>query len=149
MKHLRVPSWAVGVFLGLAVIGFTDATYLAVEHYMGVVPPCTILKGCDTVTTSQYSTIAGISVALFGSLYYLGLICLSIYILTSKKFKLIRYLGHWTWLGLLAAIYFTSLQVFVIRAYCIYCLTSALISLIVFIAAQELWRRERVCLEIH
>ena len=130
----------IGLFLGLAIGGFVDATYLAAEHYMAAVPPCFVTTGCDTVTTSQYSTIFGVSVALFGSLYYLLLIVLSVHIISSNKYSLFKYIAHLTWAGFLMSIYFTALQVFVIHAYCIYCLTSATISTALCIFAHYMWR---------
>ena len=130
----------IALFLGLAVAGFIDATYLSIEHYLGLTPPCTVLQGCETVTTSPYSTFAGVSVAVFGALYYLVLIFLCVHILTSKKHDFFKYVAYLTWAGLGASAYFTALQIFVIHAYCLYCLTSATISVLLFIFAHYMWR---------
>jgi len=140
MNLSRNHKIVISLFLGLAVAGFIDATYLSIEHYMGLTPPCTVVNGCEQVTTSIYSTFAGISVAVFGALYYLVVIFSCIHILLSKRHDFFKYVAFLTWAGLGASIYFTSLQVFVIHAYCLFCLTSATISLLLFICAHYLWR---------
>ena len=140
MQLSRNHKLIIGLFLGLAIAGFIDATYLTIEHYLGTVPPCFVTTGCDTVTTSSDSTILGVSVALPGALYYLLLMVLSVHIINSNKYQLFKRVAHLTWAGLFAAIYFTALQVLVIHAYCIYCLTSATISTLLFVFAHYMWR---------
>ncbi|MFA6006621.1 MAG: vitamin K epoxide reductase family protein [Candidatus Paceibacterota bacterium] len=140
MPLSRNHKLIIGLLLGLAIAGFVDATYLTIEHYMGVIPPCVLTTGCDTVTTSSYSTLFGIYVALYGAFYYLALMVFCIHIMSTSRHHLFRHVAQLSWIGLAAAIYFTSLQVFVIRAYCIYCLTSATISTALFIFAHYMWR---------
>lgn len=140
MQLSRNHKVAIGLLLGLAIAGFIDATYLTLEHYMGGVPPCFVSTGCDTVTTSIYSKLFGIYVAVYGALYYLALIILCIHIINTNKYHLFKYVAHVTWVGFLMSLYFTGLQVFVIRAYCDYCLTSATISTLLFIFAHYMWR---------
>lgn len=112
-------------FLAIALVGFADATYLTVKHYQGAAPPCSIVQGCETVTTSKYATILGIPVALLGSIYYLSIIILSITYLDTKKTAVLTVLARLTWIGLIASLYFVGLQLFVIKALCIYCIVSA------------------------
>lgn len=120
-------------FLAIAFLGFLDATYLAVEHFRGVIPPCTILQGCEKVTTSEYSVIFGIPVALLGSIYYLAVMVLSILFLDRKNEKYFLYASYLTIFGLLAAAYFVFIQLVIIKAICIYCMFSALTSTLLFI----------------
>lgn len=139
----KTHKWILGFILALAVAGFIDATYLTLEHYMGRVPPCYITTGCSTVTTSPWSLIFGIYVALYGSLYYLAVILFSVHIFNTKKYPLFKYLSWLSWIGLASAVYFTSIQAFIIRGYCIYCLLSAVTSTLIFILAQSLWYRQK------
>ena len=113
------------IVIVVALIGFTDATYLTIKHYRNEVPPCSIVAGCETVIASKYSVILGIPVALLGSLYYLSIIILSVSYLDTKNAKILTLLGRATWIGLFGSIYFVSLQLFVIKALCIYCIVSA------------------------
>ncbi len=128
------------LFLLFALLGFLDASYLTIEHYRGVVPPCAIVSGCETVTTSAYSVLFGIPVALLGALYYLMIIVLSILYLDSKKEKILKILARATVLGLLASAYFVYIQGFVLHAWCLYCLGSATTSTLLFIVGRLFMR---------
>lgn len=126
-----IPKWVPIVLLVVAIIGFADATYLTVEHFQNVIPPCTI-GGCETVLTSQYSSVAGIPVSLFGAVYYLVMAILLIVFLDAKKELAIRSSSLLSILGGIASIYFIILMVFVIKEFCQYCALSALTSLTLF-----------------
>ncbi|MBI2990103.1 MAG: vitamin K epoxide reductase family protein [Candidatus Magasanikbacteria bacterium] len=119
-----------------ALFGFSDASYLSFKDYMGQIPSCSILKGCETVATSSYSHVLGLPVALLGALYYFLILILTIAYLDRKKENLLRYTAYFTWAGLLASLWFTYLQVFVIKAICLYCIGSALSSSLLFIFGQ-------------
>ncbi len=113
----------------LSIIGIIDAGYLTIEHFSGKVPQCiegSILAECGKVLTSQYSQIGGIPVALLGLLYYAFLLALSI--IAFKRPHNARY-GHLLRLvnlaGVAASAYFVYLQLAVLNAICIYCMTSA------------------------
>lgn len=113
------------LFAILSFLGFLDATYLAVKYFQNEIPPCTLVAGCDVVTTSEYAAIFGIPIALLGSIYYLLLLLLTIAFFDTKKEALFRFACQSTWIGLMASIYFVSLQVSVLNAICVYCMGSA------------------------
>src|SRR3954469_6403031 len=72
------------VLFVVALLGFADATYLTVEHYVNAIPPCSI-GSCETVLTSQYASVLGFPVSLFGSVFYfLVLVLLMVYRDTKK-----------------------------------------------------------------
>lgn len=113
-------------------MGFLDASYLVVKYYLGGSLPCSILDGCDTVTTSKYSTATGVPVALLGAIYYLIIFVLAISYLESKKSAVVFFLSRFTLIGFLASLWFVYLQVFVLKELCLYCLFSALTSTALF-----------------
>lgn len=117
------------ILLLLSIAGFFDSAYLTILHYKNIIPPCSIVKGCETVLTSQFSTILGIPVALVGSLYFLVLIFL---ILANLKLGLFRYFKILALLGVLVSIFFFSIQAFILQAFCQYCLLSEVIILAIF-----------------
>ena len=129
----RISRGLAIAFLVISFLGFLDATYLAVEHYRGVIPPCGILKGCEEVTTSAYSQVFGIPVALGGSIFYLLIFILSVLRFERENDKFLRFAAYLTPLGLLASLWFLYLQLFVIKAICIYCVFSVLTSATLFI----------------
>ena len=133
------------LFIGLlSFLGLMDASYLAAKHYSGTIPPCVLAKGCEAVTTSQYATIGGLSVALLGAIYYLVVLIISIAIIETKSDFLKKFLAKFSVIGLLASIWFISLQVFVLKALCLYCLVSAFSSTAIFITALFLKKEARV-----
>ncbi|MEK7142099.1 MAG: vitamin K epoxide reductase family protein [Patescibacteria group bacterium] len=130
---------ALGIF---SFVGLLDASYLAVKHYTGTIPPCAIAKGCETVTTSQYATIGGVSVALFGAIYYLIILITSIALIDTGNNFLKKFLSKFSIIGLIASIWFVSLQLFVIKALCLYCIASATSSVAIFTVAFFLNRQK-------
>lgn len=150
MKHLKrwfskplklIPNSLVIFALVVALLGFADASYLTIEHYQGVIPPCSVVEGCEQVLTSEFAVVAGIPVALVGAIYYL-LISIGIFAyLESKNEKLLKLALLIPVIGFLATLYFLYLQVFVIGAYCLYCLGSALVTTILFIISLTVFSR--------
>ncbi len=117
----------------LAVIGLVDAAYLTYKHYSGSSLMCNISQGCEQVLTSQYAVVAGVPVALLGVLFYATVLLTSVYFLTNKPGpKLMLLLGL---AGFIPTLYLLYLQAFVIRAWCQYCLLSALTSTAIFVMA--------------
>ena len=147
-QHLKRPlaevrSAVVIAFLVIALLGFADSAFLTVEHYRGVIPPCTT-EGCDTVLTSQYSDIFGIPVSLLGSFYYLMIAIGSFIYLESRHgrgevAKIHSSILKWTFmttaLGFGMSLWFVYLQAFVIHAWCQYCLGSAATSTALFVVS--------------
>ena len=124
MTHsIKIKVIAI-TFVTLSAIGFLDATYLTMEHYRGSVPPCAI-AGCEIVLKSGQSAIFGVPVALFGVIYYLTILILSIAYLESGKIAILRLASYLTIIGVIASAYFVYLQLFVIGQICQYCMVSA------------------------
>lgn len=140
----KLPSSAIR-YLPLAIcllafLGFLDATYLTILHYKNAIPPCT-LHGCETVLSSSYATIFGIPIALIGGLFYLSVLGLLGLWLQMKKASLLSLLSLLTLLALFVAIGLVYIQVFILHAFCQYCLASELIDFLLFDCAWWLWRK--------
>lgn len=125
----------LGMMLAISLIGFIDATYLTLQHYQQQPFTCSLTKGCDVVTSSVYSTIFNIPVALLGALYYLFLLGLVIFYFDTKKYAILTVLPWFTLLGFLFSIRFVYIQAIVLKAFCQYCLVSALTSTLLFFTA--------------
>ncbi|MBI4160308.1 MAG: vitamin K epoxide reductase family protein [Candidatus Yanofskybacteria bacterium] len=128
----RLYLWLVIVFILIAVIGFTDATYLTVKYYTGGSIPCSILNGCDKVTTSRYADITGVPVSLLGAIYYLVIAVSGLLYLDSKNYRSLGIGARLTAAGFLFSIWLVSAQVFILDALCLYCLISAATSTLLF-----------------
>jgi len=97
---------------------------------------------CDIVNRSQYSSIAGIPVAGIGIAGYLALLAFAT--LYREKAETPALLSIMALGGLLFAVYLTYIEGFVLQAWCILCLSSlTLILLITLTSAFLLWRTMR------
>ena len=119
-----------------------DADYITVKHYLGVPLTCSVFEGCEKVTTSQYAAIGGIPVALFGAVYYLSILVLTILYLDTEKVWAIRLISRFSVVGFLVSLWFIYLQLFVIKAICFYCVVSAITSTSIFIVGMRLMVKE-------
>ena len=138
-----IPKWLPVLFAVVAFIGFLDASYLTIQHYKGIPPPCSLVEGCEKVTTSEYSTVIGMPVALPGAIYYLVILILTVLYLDSKNKKHMVLAAMLTPLGLIASLWFLFLQFFVINAICLYCLASAATSTTLFVLGTIVLRRTK------
>jgi uncharacterized membrane protein len=132
MKRVGVVASLILAFCGLA-----DSAYLA-EHVASNTPViCNIqgLSDCNTVIESQYSHIFGIHLADLGVLFYSILFVLAALEIIIFDAFLRRVLQAGSLVGILASLYFVYQQAFVIRAFCVYCLTSASITLFILFFA--------------
>jgi uncharacterized membrane protein len=129
-KSLRI---IVVLFLVFAFLGFLDATYLTAKHFLDSPVTCTLLEGCEVVTTSQYSEIFGIPVALLGLIYYLLIFVLVNRYRETGVEKFLIGASRFTIFGLLASVWFIFVQAVLLKAFCIYCLLSAITSITLFV----------------
>lgn len=140
MKAASALTWTM---LLLATAGFFVAVYLTVEHYLGQVPACSFLSGCEVVTTSEYATIGPFPISLLGAGYFLTVWASLLALLQTGRSAFLTIVGIFTAMGALVAAGLLYLQVFVLEAVCIYCVTSDSISLLLFIFFLLRWMRER------
>ena len=105
----------------LALVGIVIAGYLAATKLTGGVPVCGPLRGCETVNTSSYSEILGIPVALFGLLYSGVILGAGVVWWRAGDPRALYVAYGLGLLGLLAVVYLTYLELFVIGAICVWC----------------------------
>ncbi|MCL5782218.1 MAG: vitamin K epoxide reductase family protein [Patescibacteria group bacterium] len=132
-----LPISAAITILVIALVGFADASYLTLEHFRGVTPPCTLTTGCDTVLNSPFSVFFGIPVSLLGALFYLTVMIGAFSYIESRNETMIRFALWFTIFGFLASVWFVALQIFIIHSYCMYCLISAITSTTLFVVSME------------
>lgn len=128
-------------FLLISFVGFVDASFLAANHFSGVTPPCFVTQGCDIVTTSAYAKIAGIPVSALGVLYYLSQLVLMIYFVDKKDERVLPLIVLSSAIGFGFSLWFTYVQIFLLKSYCTYCLFSGLTSTILFALGIVIWKQ--------
>ena len=124
--------------LTLCLIGIVIASYLGYIYYYDSHDVCDINTtfDCSTVHASDYAEMFGISVALFGILGFIAIL-------------LAQYYLEWSvpWLALFGTLFslrLTLAEIFVIEKYCIFCLMSQLIILLIFLVSvnwNKLWKK--------
>lgn len=127
-----IPKWLPVLFIALSFLGFSDATYLTAKHYLGSPVTCILFEGCEKVTTSPYSVVYGVPVALLGALYYATVLILAVAYFDSRRISILKLMAAITPAGFLASLWFVYLQLFVINAICFYCMVSAATSTALF-----------------
>ena len=139
MERIVGPMKRAGVaaILILAFCGLANSVYIA-QHEMSAAPlvcDAATLSGCTAVAASSYAYLFGISVAEYGIIFYSILFVLAALELVLFAQFLRRLLQGVALIGVFASLYFTSIQLFVIDAFCIYCLLSSSIALLIFVFA--------------
>ncbi|MDP2676949.1 MAG: vitamin K epoxide reductase family protein [bacterium] len=127
------PRWLLILFMSVAFIGFIDAVYLTAVHFLGQTPGCSLLEGCEEVTTSAYATVGFIPISLFGAAYYLLVFLFTLLAADGGKRGALVAAVMLTWVAFAVTLVLIFLQLFVIKALCLYCLISALTSTILFV----------------
>jgi len=125
------PLWTTWVFPFLTLAGLAVAGYLAYVEIRDVPAVCGPVGDCNAVQNSPYALLLGfLPVGLLGVLGY-------VVILVAWLWARLNWggLARWatmalfglTLFGTLFSLYLTCLEVFVIRAVCSWCLTSAVL----------------------
>lgn len=123
-------KWLAILGIALAFIGLLDATYLTVNHLTGSVPPCAVTEGCANVLTSDFAMVGPVPLAMLGGVYYLLLLGALVAFLDSGSRRPLQYASVLAAGGLGMSLWLVGVQVFELNAYCIYCLLSAVVCLL-------------------
>lgn len=136
---------AIHLMLALALIGVADAFYDSYAVYTGQLlwcpPP---IDGCNTVANSPYARILGVPLGYLGLAFYLGMFGLAAWLRFEPFSRSLRWVTLlYTAAGLGASMYFFYVQRTYIHAFCIYCLISGVLTLLLFIAGFRHFRATR------
>ncbi len=112
----------------LSVAGMGIAAYLSYTHWADKVVACGGVGKCETVQQSSYSEIAGVPVALLG-----GLAAAALLVVALSRLGGLPLAVEWASMATLGlttasvafAAYLTYIELFVLEAICIYCVTLA------------------------
>ena len=118
----------------LSLLGLADALYLTVEHVTGQSVQCTIIAGCSEVLSSSYAEIGGVPLAALGAAAYFSVFSLSTLAAFGYRFAA-TLLSPIIGAMFLVSLWLIYLQAFVIRAFCQFCLFSAVITFALLIVA--------------
>ncbi len=134
--------------------GIVDTLYLVNSHYNDPAACTTpfiesffgIPVDCGQVTTSQYSTIFGLPISLFGLLYYLTFFAILFFdakvnaFIQPKGLSLSNLFLILSSVGFLVSTILLFLQVAVLKLVCLYCMGSVVTSYTLFGVSLVFWR---------
>lgn len=116
-------SLLIIAFAGLLVSG-----YLLISYVTPLPLVCDSTGGCEIVRLSSYSSFFGIPTPLFGVVFYMTLGILA----ALERYNYIRWL---TVIGVVISAYLSYLEAFVIHAWCLWCVGSAVLATLALIVA--------------
>lgn len=123
------------ILLLLAFLGLVDTLYLGIKR--GKPVPCSITTGCEEVLNSKFSAVGGIPISWFGFAFYLAVFSAAAFAAFSDDDRLLR-LVFWPALaGFVISLGLVGVQAFVLRAWCQYCLVSAVLTTLIFVASPK------------
>jgi uncharacterized membrane protein len=140
-----IHRWSRPLMAGIASIGAAVTAYLTYSKLSGNEATCPT-GGCDVVLSSPYATVFGQPLALFGFLAYVSMIIFAIAPLlmrSSEQKELREKLEAWTglllFMGATAMMIFSAYLMYLltaeIKAVCVYCVGSAILSTSLFVLA--------------
>jgi uncharacterized membrane protein len=134
-REVYVPAWVTWPSWLLSIAGLGVSIYLTIEHYdtkLVLSCPNTGKINCVKVTTSVYSKLFGIPVALLGLLFFVGMVGLCA-----------PFVWRWLWtkwiriaavsIGIVFVARLVWAELFRINAICLWCTSVHVITLILFI----------------
>jgi len=120
------------IILLLSFLGISDSLYLIYKNRPSKTLVCPINGNCHAVLESKWNKFLGVKNEIWGLLYYFGIIGLAILFITN--FILLEILLSAVSFGFLYSAFLTYIQFAKLKAYCFYCLVSATINLLLFLA---------------
>jgi len=126
MRSLAARGRRGAVLTILAAIGLAITGYLLAVRWLGEVPACGPVRGCDTVAASPYATVAGLPVALFGVGFSVVLVALTAAWWRRADRRALQGAYALGLVGVVAVGYLTFIEVVVLEAICIWCVSYAI-----------------------
>jgi uncharacterized membrane protein len=132
-----MPTFALLGMIIVSLFGLADASYITYEKFAHVVPTC-VLTGifkCSTVLESPWASIGPVPLSLLGMGFYATVFLLASYLLLKKDApaKLSTLLFALSVFGFGFSLYLTGIQAFIIKAFCFFCVLSAVSSSLLFV----------------
>lgn len=132
-----LPKWLPVLATLLTLAGIAVATYLTIAHYTTpavLACPENSIINCAKVTTSSYSSILGIPLALLGLLFFVGMLPLQLPMVWRMKHQLVVWARlAFAGSGILMIFWLVYVELFKLNAICLYCTAVHVITLLLFI----------------
>jgi uncharacterized membrane protein len=138
------PAWARYGSLGLSAAGLAISIYLTVDHFTTspvLACPATATVNCQKVLTSPSAVVLGIPVAVYGLVFFVAMVALTVPA-AWRDDRLRRVRLGMCLVGVAAVVYLVGVELFVLDSICLWCtavhvLTVALFGVLAFALALE------------
>jgi uncharacterized membrane protein len=134
----RAPAWTA---FTLSVLGVLVSAYLTYEHFTDSATLACSDNGainCLKVTTSKWSEIAGVPVAVAGLAFFVAMALLCVPARFTRDLGLLRVVG--AVVGIVMVLWLVYVELFEVDAICLWCTGVHVITLLLLAAV--LWWRE-------
>ncbi|TSC81918.1 MAG: hypothetical protein G01um101420_701 [Parcubacteria group bacterium Gr01-1014_20] len=115
------------IIIVLSVIGIVNTSYLSYHAYRKTPVKCLFFppEWCQKVQESKFSRTLGIPNPYAGLGMYFVILILSL-LFSSGSLTSFAPISTIIWIGFVFSIYFTFIQAFILRAFCTWCVVSAI-----------------------
>ncbi|MGD0747016.1 MAG: vitamin K epoxide reductase family protein [Acidimicrobiales bacterium] len=132
----EVPRWPGIVGMVASVAGLGVAGYLTYEHFTSsstLACSDNSVVNCLKVTTSSYSSVAGVPVAVLGLVFFAVMLVLQLPPMWRRPEPAVR-IGRLAWavVGLGTVLYLLYAELFSIDAICLWCTAVHVLTLVLF-----------------
>ena len=135
------------IVAALALAGIFISIYLTL-YKLGVIGELTCTIGsCETVNTSRWSVFLGLPVAAWGLFFYIDVFVIALVGTTPRLENepiISSVLAGEAAIGVMFSAWLTYLELAVIHAICIWCVTSAVIVVLIFLVSVADWKETRI-----
>jgi protein-disulfide isomerase/uncharacterized membrane protein len=129
--------WIRRAMKTLALIGLFASVYLLITYVSGAPIACGIVSGCEIVRASKWAHTLGVPRPLLGVIYYLAILGLLVArtayggLLYRQRLQIAAWII--AFVGFIESGFLTMIQWLDVKAFCIWCLTSAVTAIGIFI----------------
>ena|SRR3989344_764767 len=146
-----MPQYFYLTIIAAALLGFLIAYYIYAHKKSGRKLTCPINSDCEVVVRSRYSTLFGVTLEKWGMLYYAAVILFYLGLifwptlarpttgLATALATISALIALASVFAFLLSLYLTYIQMAKLREWCVWCLGSALVSTVIFLALIGLW----------
>lgn len=116
----------------LNLLGLAISSYLIYLHFAPEASDFCVIGerwDCDIVNKSMYAEILGIPVAILGALAYFSFLLFSLRGLKQDQRNLEKYFFVLLTGGLGFTLYLTSVETFILKTYCLFCVSQQIVIL--------------------
>jgi uncharacterized membrane protein len=131
-----LPRWPALAGTAASTAGLAVATYLTYEHYTSSSSLACSDSGvinCLKVTTSSYSAVAGVPVAVLGLVFFVVMLVFQLPPMWRRPERAVR-IGRLAWaaVGLCTVFYLLYAELFALDAICLWCTAAHVLTLVIF-----------------